>query len=152
PKRLYRSIKGEVPEGSYTEEIGKAKTVTEGDDVTLVTYGTMLHTAKEAAGRASAEGISAEVIDLRTIAPYDGEAILASVRKTGRLVIVVEAPSIASMASEIAAFVAEEAVEYLEAPVTRVTGYDTPYPYALDHLYLPDADRVYEAVKKTVNF
>jgi 2-oxoisovalerate dehydrogenase E1 component beta subunit len=152
PKKLYRSVKGEVPEGVYTVGLGKAKIAREGKDVTVVAYGNMLHVAADAAGKAEEDGISAEVIDLRTIVPYDGEAVLASVKKTGRLVVVVEAPSIASMASEISAFVAEEAVDYLAAPVVRVTGFDTPYPYALDHLYMPDANRVYEAIKKVAKY
>ncbi|MBN2380339.1 alpha-ketoacid dehydrogenase subunit beta [candidate division WOR-3 bacterium] len=152
PKKLYRSVKGEVPKETYTVEIGKAKLVKEGNDVTVVAYGAMLHTAVDAAGKAAQEGVSVEVIDLRTIVPYDADAILASVRKTGRLVVVVEAPSIASMASEISALVAEEAVEYLASPVLRVTGFDTPYPYALDNLYLPDSSRVFEAIKKVATF
>lgn len=152
PKRLYRSVKGEVPEGTYTVEIGKAKRVKEGDKVTVLSYGGMVHVSAEAGEKAEAEGISTEVIDLRTILPYDGQAILTSVRKTGRLVVVVEAPGIASMASEFAAFVAEEAVDYLEAPIVRVAGYDTPYPYALDHLYLPDSTRVYEAIKEVATY
>lgn len=152
PKKLYRAVKGEVSEGFYTEELGKAKVVKQGTDVTIVAYGTMLHASLDAATKLEAEGVSAEVVDLRTIVPYDGEAILSSVRKTGRFVPVVEAPSIASIASELSAFVAENALEYLKAPIVRVTGYDTPYPYALDHLYLPDWTRVYEAVKQVLEY
>lgn len=152
PKKIYRAVKGEVPEGRYTIPIGKASIVKEGKDVTVVAYGNMLHAATSAAEMAEKEGISLEVIDLRTILPYDGEAILVSVRKTGRFVPVVEAPSIASMASEFSAFVAENALEYLNAPIVRVTGFDTPYPYALDHLYQPDAARIFDAVKKVMSY
>ncbi len=152
PKKIYRAVKAEVPEGRYTVPIGKANVVREGKDVTVVAYGNMLHAAMGAAEMAEKEGISLEVIDLRTILPYDGEAILSSVRKTGRFVPVVEAPSIASMASEFSAFVAENAMEYLEAPIVRVTGFDTPYPYALDHLYQPDAARIMDAVKKVMSY
>ncbi len=152
PKKIYRAVKGDVPEGRYTIPIGKASIVKEGKDVTVVAYGNMLHAATSAADMAQKEGISLEIIDLRTILPYDGEAILASVRKTGRFVPVVEAPSIASMASEFSAFVAENALEYLSAPIVRVTGFDTPYPYALDHLYQPDAARILDAVKRVMSY
>lgn len=152
PKKIYRAVKGDVPEGRYTIPIGRANITREGKDVTIVAYGAMLHAAMDAAGMAENEGVSVEVLDLRTILPYDGEAILASIKKTGRFVPVVEAPSIASMASEFSAFVAENAIEYLKAPIVRVTGFDTPYPYALDHLYLPDAARIMDAVKKVMSY
>lgn len=152
PKKLYRAVKGEVPEEAYAIPLGQAKVVREGDAVTIVAYGTMLHVCLEAAEKAKGEGVSTEVIDLRTLVPYDGAAVLTSVRKTGRLVVVQEAPRICGFGAEISAFVAEQAVEYLKSPVMRVAGYDTPYPYALDHLYLPDSDRVLRAIRKVMAF
>jgi 2-oxoisovalerate dehydrogenase E1 component beta subunit len=152
PKKLYRAAKGEVPDGVYTVPLGRANVVKEGQAVTIVAYGAMLPVSLEAAEQAEAEGISTEVIDLRTLLPYDGEAILRSVRKTGRAVVVQEAPKICGFAAEISALIAEEAIEYLKSPIVRVAGFDTPYPYALDHLYLPGADRVMAAIKKVMFF
>lgn len=151
-KKLYRAVKGEVPEGFYTVELDKANVVKEGSDLTIVSYGAMLHASLDAANKLEEEGVSAEVIDLRTVVPYDGETVLASVRKTGRFVPVVEAPSIASMASELSALVAENAMEHMLAPILRVAGYDIPYPYALDHLYLPDSSRIFETCKKVMSY
>jgi len=152
PKRLYRSVKGEVPEGRYTVPIGQAAVRRAGEDVTLVAYGAMIPVCLEAAEEAEARGIDCEVLDLRSIVPLDEGAILASVRKTGRLVVVHEAPRTGGFAGEISALVAEEAIESLEAPVVRVTGYDTPFPYTLEDLYLPDPARVLAAVERVVHF
>ena len=152
PKRLYRAARGDVPDHDYTVPIGKAKVLREGSQVTLVTYGAMTVVALEAAEKAAVAGISVEVIDLRTLVPLDLEAILASVGKTGRAIIVSEAPRTGSFAGEIAALIAEHAILRLEAPVLRVTGFDTPFPYALEAEYLPDARRVREAIDRILSF
>ena len=154
PKRLYRSVKGEVPEGDYTVEIGKARVAREGTDITIVTWGAMVPVCEEAAANAAEKerGISCEVIDLRTIVPWDEEAVLSSVAKTGRLIVVCEAPLTGSFASEVSATVAEKAIEHLAAPVARVCGFDTPFPYTLEHLYMPDAFRVLKAIERVAGF
>ena len=152
PKRLYRSLKGDVPDGPYTVEIGKANIVREGTDVTLVAWGAMVQVALKAAELCEPRGASCEVIDLRTLVPLDEETILESVKKTGRVVIVQEAPKTCGFASEVAALIGEEAILYLEAPITRVSGFDTPFPYTLEHVYLPDPERVALAVGKVKNF
>ena len=152
PKRLYRSLKGDVPDGPYTVEIGKANIVREGTDVTLVAWGAMVQVALKAAELCEPRGASCEVIDLRTLVPLDEETILESVKKTGRGVIVQEAPKTCGFASEVAALIGEEAILYLEAPITRVSGFDTPFPYTLEHVYLPDPERVALAVGKVKNF
>lgn len=152
PKRLYRSVKGEVPEGDYTVDIGKAQIVREGKDVTLIAWGAMVPVCAKAAELCAPRGADCEVIDIRTLVPLDEEAILESVKKTGRVVIVQEAPKTCGFASEIAALIAEEAILHLEAPVTRVTGLDTPFPYTLEHIYMPDPERVALAVGKVKNF
>ena len=152
PKKLYRSLKGEVPEGAYTVEIGKANTVRKGKDVSILCWGAMVPVCVRAAELCEPRGADCEVIDLRTLVPLDEEAVLASVGKTGRVVIVQEAPKTCGFASEVAALIAEEAVLSLEAPVVRVTGYDTPFPYTLEHVYMPDADRVALAVGRVKNF
>jgi len=120
--------------------------------VTCVTWGAMVHTSLEAANAAAAEGIETEVIDLRTLVPLDEETILESIRKTGRLVIAAEHTRTCGFASEIAAIAAEKCIEYLEAPVLRVTGFDTPFPYALEHVYMPSAERVQRAIKTAGEF
>jgi 2-oxoisovalerate dehydrogenase E1 component beta subunit len=153
PKRIYRAFKQEVPTGDYTVPIGQATVTREGKDVTLLSYGAMLHTAVQAAEIASDKlNIDCEVIDLRTIVPLDIETIETSVKKTGRVISVIEAPSIASFASELSALVAERWIEYMEGPIVRVTGYDVPFPYTLEHDYLPTANRVFDAIKKVYNF
>jgi pyruvate dehydrogenase E1 component beta subunit len=131
----------------------QAKVLREGNQVTLVSYGPMVVTALQAADLATAEGISLEVIDLRSISPIDFPTILNSVRKTGRLVIASEASTSYSVASEIAAEVAELAFYSLEAPVLRVGSFDVPYPPAkLEELFLPDADRILEAVDRSLAY
>lgn len=152
PKRLYRSMKGEVPEESYTVELGKAQIVREGKDVTLIAWGAMVSVCLKAAELCIPRGADCEVIDVRSLVPLDEETILESVKKTGRVVIVQEAPKTCGFASEISALIAEEALLYLEAPIARVTGFDTPFPYTLEHVYLPDPERVALAVGKTKNF
>ncbi len=151
PKKIYFGLREEVPEGAYTLPLGQARVVQRGTDVTIVSYGTMLHEVLKTLPALQEKGISAEVIDLRTLLPYDGPTLLDSVAKTGRLVIVVEAPRILSMASELAAFIAERAVEYLDGPVVRVAGWDTPYPYALEPHYLPTPQRILRGVQRALN-
>ncbi len=151
PKKIYFAVKGEVPEGEYKVPLGKAKVVKEGEDVTVVTYGQMLVRAEKAVQEVLKEGISVELIDLRTIVPYDGETILNSVKKTGKLVVVVEAPKLLSMASEISAFVAERAIDYLDGPIVRVTGWDTPFPYILEKYYMPNVERIVRGIKRALS-
>ncbi len=153
PKRIYRAARGEVPEEGYVIELGRAKVLVEGDDVTVISYGAMLSTVLETAEKAQKEHqISAEVIDLRTLLPYDIETILQSVKKTGRAVVVNEAPRTCGFASELSAVIHEKAILHLEAPVARVTGFDTPFPYALELEYLPGKKRILQALVDTVNF
>lgn len=152
PKRLYRSLKGEVPDTEYTVPIGKAAITKEGTDVSVFAYGSMIPLCLEAAEKAKEQNISVEVVDLRTIVPLDIETILASVRKTGRAVVVYEAPKTGGFGAEISATIAENAIEYLEAPIVRVAGFDTPFPYTLEHIYLPDSRRIFEAIEKTMKF
>ncbi len=147
PKALYRHGKQEVESGYFEVELGRARTVRVGDAVTVVTWGAMVVTSSEAASLAAEKGIAAEVIDLRSLLPWDSEAVLASVRKTGRLVVVQEAPRTLGFASEVAATVAEKALESLRAPIARVSGFDTPFPYALEHIYKPDKNRVLGAIE-----
>ncbi len=150
PKRIYRAVTGEVPEGDRREPLGKARTVRQGTDVSVFAYGAMIPPATEACGTLEADGISAELIDLRTLVPVDAAAILASVEKTGRAVIVHEAARFCGYGAEIAAILAEKAFYSLKAPIARVTGFDTPFPYAQENLYLPNAARIRHAVTETV--
>lgn len=152
PKRIYRASKGEVPEGDYTLEIGKAAVVHEGTQCTLLAYSGMVSIAEETAKKAAEVGISVEVLDLRTLLPFDIDAILASVKKTGRCVIVHEAPKTCGFGAELVASIQERAMEYLEAPILRVAGLDTPFPYTLEHEYMPNADRVLGAIRKTLEW
>ena len=137
----------EVPEGHYTVPLGRAAVVREGDDVTILAYGTMVHVAL---ATAEAEGIDAEVIDLRTIVPVDIETIEASVRKTGRCVVFHEATRTAGFGAELSAMVQERCFYHLEAPVQRVTGFDTPYPHSLEWAYFPGPVRLGMALKKAL--
>jgi 2-oxoisovalerate dehydrogenase E1 component beta subunit len=152
PKRVYRAAKGEVPEGEYQVPIGKAKIVREGGQLTVLCYGAMVHTCVEAAGQAEKDGFDPEIIDLRTLLPLDAETVLASVRKTGRVVIAHEAPKTCGYGAELAALIAEKALLSLEAPIARVAGFDTPFPYTLENEYLPSPDRVALAIKQTAQF
>jgi pyruvate dehydrogenase E1 component beta subunit len=149
PKRIYRASRGEVPEGDYILELGKAKIAREGTQCTVIAYGGMVSIAEEAAQKSD---VSIEVVDLRTLLPFDIETILASVKKTGRCVIVHEAPRTCGFGAELIASIQERAIEYLEAPILRVTGFDTPFPYSLEHEYLPTADRVLHAVRQTLEW
>lgn len=146
PKRVYRAFREEVPDEEYTIPIGKAKVVQEGTDVTVVTWGASLFQCLEALDNMP-EDVSAELIDLRTIYPLDVDTIAESVSKTGRCVVVQEAPKTAGMASEISALIQENCFLHLEAPVQRVCGFDTVMPYyKLELEYLPDAKRIGEAI------
>lgn len=139
-----KHAKGEVPEGRYTVELGKADIVREGEACTLVTYGTLVHVAEAAA---EASGIDVEIIDLRTLVPYDIETIAKSVNKTGRVVVAHEAPRTSGFGAELAAQIQEECFYALEAPVFRLTGWDTPYPHAHEWAYFPTRDRLIRALK-----
>jgi 2-oxoisovalerate dehydrogenase E1 component beta subunit len=152
PKKIYRSMKGEVPEGPYTVELGEANVVREGKDVTLICWGAMTQVCLQAAELCVPRGADCEVVDLRTLVPLDEETILESVKKTGRVVIVHEAQRTCGFGAEVSALIAEEAILHLEAPIVRVTGLDTPFPYTLEHVYMPDAERVALAVGKVKNF
>lgn len=152
PKRMYRAAKGDVPAGDYTIELGKARIARAGSQVTVIAYGSMVHTAMEAAKLAEKQGLDPEVIDLRSLVPLDIDTIIQSVNKTGRVVIVQEAPRTAGFAAEIMALINEKALLSLEAPMARVTGWDTPFPYTLDLEYLPSAERVVEAMHKVIRF
>ena len=153
PKRVYRAARGEVPDGDYTVELGRANVVREGLDVTVAAYGAMLHNCLDAAERSEEEeGISCEVVDLRTLMPFDVDTVLSSVRKTGRLVIVHEAPRTCGFGAELAATVGEKALLHLQAPVTRITGFDTPFPYAREEDYLPGIERIREGLREIVEF
>jgi pyruvate dehydrogenase E1 component beta subunit len=151
PKRVYRALREEVPDHAYTLPIGEAAVVEEGSDVTLISYGAMLRDTRKAADELAAGGASAEVIDVRTLSPLDHDGIAASVSKTGRAVIVVEAPRTASLASEIAAEIAERCLYSLLAPVERVTGMDVVVPLKrTEHYHLPDAARIVAAARRTL--
>lgn len=150
--KLYRSERQPVPEGHFTFEIGKARIVRPGNAVSLFCYGGMVEVCLKAAAVAAREGVELEVVDLETLAPLDEAAILDSVKRTGRAVIVYEAPRSGGFGAEVAARIAEEAIYHLEAPVVRVAGWDAPYPpfTSVEHHYRPDARRVLEAVRKVL--
>ena len=152
PKRIYRAPKQDVPDGDYVVNIGEAKVQREGSDVTITCYGAMVQVAQQAAEKAAEKGWSVEVLDLRTLAPLDEAAIIASVTKTGRLITLQEAPKFCGFSSEISAIVAERCIDVLEAPVRRVAGFDTPFPYTLEHVYMPHADRVLHAIEDVMAF
>jgi len=152
PKRLYRASIGEVPEEDYQLPIGKAEVVQIGSDITLLAWGAQMEILQKAADLASNDGISCEVIDLRSILPWDVETIANSVIKTGRLLVSQEAPLTAGFASEIAATIQQECFLHLESPVERVCGLDTPYPLALEKEYVADHLKIYEAIKRSINY
>ena len=152
PKRAYRAVKRDVPEGEYTVPLSKAAIVREGKQVTVIAWGAMLYEAIEASNRAAEQGIDCEVIDLRTLWPVDIETIVESVKKTGRVVIVHEAPKTCGFGAELVALINEKAFLHLEAPPVRVTGWDTPFPYTLEMDYLPLAGRILPAIVETARF
>jgi 2-oxoisovalerate dehydrogenase E1 component beta subunit len=146
PKRVYRAAKGEVPEGEYTVPLESASIVRRGRHVTVLAYGAMLYEALDAANKAAEKGVEAEVIDLRTLWPVDIGTVVESVKRTGRLVVVHEAPRTCGFGAELVTLVTERAFYYLEAPPVRVTGFDTPFPYALEMEYLPLSHRILPAL------
>jgi len=154
PKYLYRRIKDEIPSEDYIVPIGKAAMRKQGTDITLVTYGTMLYVAQEAAEHLEKEGISLEVIDLRSILPFDEEMILSSVKKTGRCIVLHEDTLTGGLGGEICARIVDQAFVYLEAPVKRITAPDTPVPFAqtLEEFFLPKASDVIRVSKELMAF
>jgi 2-oxoisovalerate dehydrogenase E1 component beta subunit len=152
PKRIYRAAKGEVPEDDYEVELGKAKVIREGDQVTVIAYGAMLHEASEAVDEAAKIGIECELIDLRTLWPLDIECLVTSSKKTGRIVIVHEAPRTCGLGAEISSLLQERCFVYLQAPIKRVTGWDTPFPYSLENEYLPRAPRILQGIREIAEF
>jgi len=151
PAKIYRAIKEEVPDEEYLIPLGKARVVAEGEDLTLITWGAMLHPTLEAAAQISEKGVRAEVIDLRTLSPLDTESLIHSVEKTGRAIIVHEAARTCGLGGEIAALLCEKALFSLEAPVLRVTGYDTPVPLPKNELYyFPDCKKIIEAIETVI--
>jgi pyruvate dehydrogenase E1 component beta subunit len=153
PKKVYRSLREEVPEEEYLIALGEARIVQEGTDITLITWGAMLQPTLQAAQLMEQNGTKAEVIDLRTLSPLDSESIIESVKRTHRAVVVHEAPASCGVGAEIVARINEKALVHLEAPVHRVTGFDTVMPLPkLEKYYLPNAERVMEAVNRVVNF
>jgi len=152
PKRVYRAVKMDVPEGEYTVPLGEAKVVREGRHLTCVAWGAMLYEALAAAEEVAKLGIETEVVDLRTLWPVDIDTVVESVKKTGRIVIVHEAPKSCGFGSELVSMVCEKAFLHLEAPPVRVTGWDTPFPYTLENEYLPLAHRITPALVETAKF
>jgi pyruvate dehydrogenase E1 component beta subunit len=153
PKLIYRAFRDDVPEDDYEIPLGEAAVRREGTDVSVFTWGAMTRPTMEAAENLAEEGVDAEVVDLRTVSPLDRETIVESFKKTGRAVVVHEAPKTGGLAGEITATIQEEALLYQEAPVERVTGFDTPFPlYALEDYYLPNATRVEEGIRNAVEF
>jgi pyruvate dehydrogenase E1 component beta subunit len=150
---LYHAFRAEVPEGEYTVELGKANIVREGSDVTIISYGMTVHTATKAADELEKSGIKAEIIDLRTLNPLDIDTIVASVKKTNRAIVVQEAQKSAGIAAEVIAQINENAILHLEAPVLRVAGPDTVYPFAqIEDTWLPTPARIITAVNKVLEY
>lgn len=154
PKAVYRAFKEEVPDEPELMEIGKAQVVREGTDITLIAYGAMMRPTLEAADELTeSDGAAVEVIDLLTVSPMDTETIVESVRKTGRAVVVHEAPRTCGIGAEVVARIVETSLEHLEAPIRRITGYDVHFPYfARERAYLPSADRIAQAARETLAF
>jgi pyruvate/2-oxoglutarate/acetoin dehydrogenase E1 component len=150
PKLIYRAERQDVPEGDYVVPLGKARLAREGSDITLVAYGAMVPLCERAADEIDA---SVEVLDIRSLKPLDEEALLASAAKTGRVVIVQEAPRVNGFAGELAAILAEKAILDLRGPVLRVTGFDVPYPYwKIEDAYMPSVERVVDAARKLLEY
>ncbi|KAL6077555.1 Branched chain keto acid dehydrogenase E1 subunit beta, variant 2 [Balamuthia mandrillaris] len=153
PKRLYRSAVEAVPLKDYTLPLSKARIVRQGTDVTLVGWGAQVHVLMDACAKAEEElGISCELIDLRTLMPWDVETVVSSVKRTGRLIVSHEAPKSAGFAAEISSTVQEKCFLHLEAPIQRICGYDVPFPLAFEKYYLPDALKNFEAIKHVVHY
>ncbi|MCM8749376.1 alpha-ketoacid dehydrogenase subunit beta [Thermomicrobiaceae bacterium CFH 74404] len=152
PKRLYRATREEVPDDDYVVPIGKAAVRREGTDLTIIGYGTSMPEVLKAGDELAKAGISAEILDLRSLVPWDIEAVMRSVAKTGRVVLVADAPRLSGVLGEIAATIAEELFDQMLAPPVRVAGFDTPYPYAQDKLYLPTVTRILNAAKQVLEY
>ena len=152
PKALYRTTKSEVPEGFYTTPLSTLRTVRTGKDVTVFCYGAMVPVCVKAAEQAAEKGIECLIVDLRTLLPLDEEGVLEAAKQSGRVVVVHEAPRFCGFGAEISALIAENIIEWMEAPVARVTGFDTPFPNTLEHHYMPDARRVVDAIERVYNF
>lgn len=151
--RLYRAFREDVPEGKYTIEIGKGKKLREGEDVTVIAWGAMVQVAMKAAEEAEQKDIFCDVIDLRTLYPIDKDIIAESVQKTGRCVIVHEAPATGGLGNDIISIINDTSFLYLKSPVERVTGADVHVPFwALEEHFLPTPKRVMEAIQKVVDF
>ena len=149
PKRLYRAAKIDVPDEEYRVKIGEAARLMEGDDLTIITYGAMVPTVLSTVKK---NNLNADVLDLRTLLPMDVNAIISSAKKTGRVVIVHEAPRTLGMGAEISALISERAIEYLYAPILRVTGPDIPFPYRLEDYYMPNEARIMKAANRVMEF
>jgi len=152
PKALYRGAEDMVPVGDYELDLHVADVVKEGTDITLIGWGAQIRVLMEAAKLVEADGISCEIIDLQTLYPYDFDTIAQSVNKTGRCIVSHEAPITNGLGGEIAAKIQEKCFLKLESPILRVCGYDTPFPLVHEPVYLPDKYKLYEAIKKSVNF
>jgi len=153
-KPLYRSLKGYVPAGEYVVPLGKAHVAHAGDDLSIITYGAQVSEALTAATQLAEEGVHAEVIDLRTLKPMDTEAILTSVRKTGKVLVVHSATQLAGLGAEIASLIADEAFEWLDAPIRRLGGLDVPVPFSptLEDAYRPNATKIYQIARELADF
>ena len=149
PKRLYRSLKVDVPDDMFEVDIGKAAKLREGDDLSIITYGSMVPTVMTTVEK---NKVNADVIDLRTLLPMDVDAIVHTAKKTGRVIIVHEAPRTLGVGAEISALIAERAIDSLLAPILRVTGYDIPFPYTHEELYLPGEKRIMSAVNRVLAY
>src|ERR687895_372038 len=154
-KKMYRSVRGDVPDGDYTVPLGSAKVTREGTDVSVIGYGLMAHYALEASEVLEGEGVSVEVVDLRTLRPLDGETLLGSVRKTGKAVIVYEDNRFGGYGAELAAILAEEAFDYLDGPIVRVSGPDVPgvpYAHTLEDWFMVTPDQIASAIKRLAEY
>mmetsp|Transcript_10898 Transcript_10898/g.19252 ORF Transcript_10898/g.19252 Transcript_10898/m.19252 type:complete len:365 (+) Transcript_10898:316-1410(+) len=153
PKALYRGSVGDVPTGDYMIPLGKAEIVTPGTDVTVVGYGAQMNVLAKACDMARDKlGVSCELIDLRTLLPWDAETVVNSVKKTGRLVVSHEAPKTSGFAAEVASTVQDKCFLFLEAPIQRICGYDTPFPLVFEKFYVPDHLKNFEAIKRVVSY
>lgn len=153
-KPLYRSLKGRVPAGEYVTPIGQARTAREGDDLAIIAYGAQVHESLKAAERLAEEGVQAEVLDLRSLKPLDIEAILATARKTGKVLVVHSANRLAGVGAEVAALIAEQAFAWLDGPIVRLGGLDTPVPFSppLEDAYRPTSESIYQAARTLAAF
>jgi 2-oxoisovalerate dehydrogenase E1 component beta subunit len=153
-KHLYRRLKAEVPDERYTTPFGKARVHREGDDVSVITWGAMVHTAAEAAQQLESDGVSVEIIDLRTLIPWDKQAVLESVAKTSKVIVLHEDTHTGGFGGEIAATIAEEAFEDLDAPLSRITAPDTPVPFSppLEKAFIPQVEDVVAGIRELAEY